>query len=88
MKSERDIGSIINSILTILLIIAVLFAVQQRFFEDKKCEEWSRDKIFEISTGVDDIEHNCSLICHDNLASNMQNIKLADKSANYSENES
>ena len=60
---ERDFFYYLNIILTIVLIIAISFAVNQRFLEDQKCVEWSKERVFKIRTGVQDNEYSCELNC-------------------------
>lgn len=80
---EIDYAQIINWALTIILIIALAFAVNQRFLEKNKCEDWARDKIVEVVMNNQRYEVDMNTI----LAVDQQKKGLADKSANLWSNQ-
>lgn len=81
MKKNIDWAQIINWILTIVLIVAVLFAVNQRYFEDRKCNDWVKDKVVEFQMQNGGF-YMLNLSCVVDTVNPVQQNKLADKSAN------
>lgn len=59
-----DWATILNYGTTILLILLIAMAVQQRYFEEKKCMKWSEDRIYNIRTGNSDLSYTCSMECN------------------------
>ena len=72
-----ELNQIINWVLTIMLIIAIVFAIRQGYFEERKCVKWVNGRIFNIRTGNPDLSYDCTMQCNSSqgnsfVASSMQ----------------
>lgn len=59
--NETDWAQIINWVLTIVLIIAILYAGHQRYFEDMKCEKWCTQNIVKAQLEKGEQIFNCEV---------------------------
>jgi len=85
-KEEISLSKIINWILTTALILAIVYAGHQRYFEDVKCEKWCEEKLqtaqMSLNGQVLDCRVNWSNIFaeeqdypqNNSLAQNVQNL--------------
>ena len=58
-----DLSSIINWVLTIVLIMSIVFAVRQGYFEERKCINWVENKVFSSNGGLEVGNQKCKVVC-------------------------
>ena len=78
--SKEEVMQYVNLFFTIVLIVIIGLSVNQRFFENKKCEKWVENKLFEIQDKEGSVK-TCTLNCSTGIDIN----SLTDKSANSNE---
>jgi len=70
MSAERW-GEILNWTLTIILIAVIVLALQQRYFEERKCNKWAKERIFNIRTNNPEVDYFCSMECNTSLGTSI-----------------
>ena len=60
-RKERDIIEIINTILFLALVVLMGFAVQQKFFEEQKCDMYCKENLRKINIHNEDQILECGI---------------------------
>lgn len=83
--SKIEVSDIVNWVLTASLIIAILYAGHQRYFEASKCQNWCEDNLKEAQLSLNGEILNCRVNWSNVFAEEQdysQNKSLAQKMQN------